>query len=104
MDNQPTDTFDLASSSLLSTMNLVDSYPRLDEGFAYSGDGADLSSGFPGYNSNVSCEWNVGCWFGLPATETQLADLRELPWGLGQATTGYYNQDTGGYKSFGAQG
>ena len=52
-----------ADSALTSDMNLVDAYPRLDEGFAYEGDGADLEAGFPGYDKSVACGWDLGCLF-----------------------------------------
>ena len=52
MDAQPSSTLATSDSALTSTMNLVDAYPRLDEAFAYEGDGDDLSSGFPGYDSS----------------------------------------------------
>jgi hypothetical protein len=104
MDAQPTGTYSLVDSSLLSSMNLVDAYPRLDEGFAYSGDGGADPHGYPGYSTSHACGWDFGCWLGRPTSEEQLASLRELPWGLGQATTGLYSQTTGGYKTFGGQG
>ena len=52
MDNQPTSTFSGSTSSLSSDMNLVSANPRLDEAFAYSGDGSNYDHGFPGYSTS----------------------------------------------------
>ena len=52
MDAQPSSTLTGTDAELTDDMNLVDAYPRLDQDFAYNGDGGDLSSGFPGYSSS----------------------------------------------------
>lgn len=51
MDAQPSSTLATTDTSLTDEMNLVDAYPRLDEAFAYEGDGGDLTSGYPGYTN-----------------------------------------------------
>jgi hypothetical protein len=48
MDSQPSSTLDSSDSALTADMNLVDATPRLDQDFAYEGDGSSLSSGWPG--------------------------------------------------------
>lgn len=65
--------------------------PRLDEAFAYSGDGSRYDPGFPGYDFTQDCGISTRCYAGYPETEDQYNELRSLPWGLGQATTGYYS-------------
>jgi hypothetical protein len=68
MDSQPSSTLSSSDTVLNDEMNLVDAYPRLDQEFAYEGDGGSLSSGFPGFDSSVSCGWDWNCWWGLPGT------------------------------------
>lgn len=104
MDGQPTKTLATTDTALTSDMNLVDAYPRLDQAFAYEGLGSDLDYGFPGSTWSQACGWDMGCWVGNPGTTEQMNALREKPYGLGQASSGKYDTDAGGWHSFGGQG
>ena len=105
LDPQPVSTM-VSDADAAANKNYRRAFPRLDTDFEYIGAGASHQAGYPGYTLEESCIDGGLTWacFGNTPGPTNLAKLRNLPWGLGKPTTGRYSIEQGGWKLFGGQG